>query len=123
MSNWLHRQSHAPKPASRRRPLGMGATVALLFTLSAALLPASSSAAPPRQLPRLGDASSALVSPEIEDKIGRAFLQQIRATLPLSKDPILKYYTDTQLRSITQHADMQDNIHSVVLIEEKQIVW
>lgn len=84
-------------------------------------LPAASQAAPPKELPSLGDASSALVSPEIEDKIGRAFLQQIRATLPLSDDPILKYYTDVQLRDMTQHANMQDNIHSVVLIEQEQI--
>ena len=117
MSYWLHRQLSIARVgrilALRRAPV--------LALLAGLLLPASSFAAPPKQLPSLGDASSALVSPEIEDKIGRAFLQQIRAQLPLSDDPILKYYTDTQLRSITQHADMQDNIHSVVLIEEKQI--
>ncbi len=78
-------------------------------------------AAPPSELPRLGDTSSAMVSPEMERKIGESFLQQIRAALPLSDDPILKYYTDVQLRSLTQHSELRDGILSVVLIDEEQI--
>lgn len=79
------------------------------------------SAAPPKDIPLLGDSSSALVSLETESRIGASFLQQIRASLPLSQDPLLKYYTDVQLRRLTQYSELRDGILSVVLINDPQI--
>ena len=81
----------------------------------------SAGAAPPDDLPRLGDTSSAVVSPALEAKIGRNLLQQVRAGLPLSKDPILKYYAETQLRHMAQHSELRDGILGVVLIDSPQI--
>lgn len=58
---------------------------------------------------------------ETEARIGQSFLQQIRASLPLSADPLLKYYTDVQLRRLTQYSELRDGILSVVLINDEQI--
>ena len=41
-------------------------------------------------LPTLGDASSSLISPEMERRIGEDFLKQVRAALPTVDDPIGK---------------------------------
>jgi len=97
-----------------RRWLAMGALCTVLAGTPA-------TAAPPRDLPLLGDSSSALVSLETEARIGASFLQQIRAALPLSSDPLLKYYTDVQLRRLTQYSELRDGILSVVLINDDQI--
>ena len=103
-----------PQKRHARRWLSIGA--ACLVLSSSPAIPA-----PPKELPLLGDSSSALVSLETEARIGASFLQQIRATLPLSSDPLLKYYTDVQLRRLTQYSELRDGILSVVLIDDPQI--
>jgi len=97
-----------------KRWLTAGALCTVLSTSPAAT-------APPSDLPLLGDSSSALVSLETEARIGADFLKQIRASLPLSSDPLLKYYTDVQLRRLTQYSELRDGILSVVLINDDQI--
>lgn len=89
--------------------------------LGACLVAPNGLAVPPKDIPLLGDSSSALVSLETEQRIGANFLQQIRASLPLSQDPLLKYYTDVQLRRLTQYSELRDGILSVVLINDAQI--
>lgn len=89
--------------------------------LGACLIAPATMAAPPKDIPLLGDSSSALVSLETEGRIGESFLKQIRAGLPLSQDPLLKYYTDVQLRRLTQYSELRDGILSVVLINDAQI--
>ena len=103
----------------RRGSLARASLLASAFSLLLSTLPAR--AEPPRELPLLGDSSSALVSLETESRIGQNFLQQIRASLPLSTDPLLKYYTDVQLRRLTQYSELRDGILSVVLIDDDQI--
>lgn len=72
-------------------------------------------------LPVLGDASSSLISPEMEREIGRDFLKQIHSSLPTVSDPILKYYVANQLTDLAQHSQLKENIQSVVLIDSDQI--
>lgn len=72
-------------------------------------------------LPVLGDASSSLISPEMERQIGRDFLKQIHAGLPTISDPILKYYVARQLADLAQHSQLKENLQSVVLIDSEQI--
>ena len=73
--------------------------VLLLVVLPLVVLPLGTarSAEQPLQLPELGDASSALISPALERQIGEDFLKQINASLPTSSDPILKYYVERQI--------------------------
>ena len=72
-------------------------------------------------LPVLGDASSSLISPEMERQIGRDFIKQIHAGLPTISDPILKYYVTGQLNELAQHSQLKDNLQGVVLIDSDQI--
>ena len=73
------------------------------------------------KLPELGDASSALVSPEAEKAIGEQFLKQIRAQLPTIDDPILKYYTNLNLFRLATHSDLKEVVLHPVLIDSDQI--
>lgn len=107
-----------PDRAQRRGRISASLRVTLL---SACLLGPTAVAKPPSDIPLLGDSSSALVSLETEARIGADFLKQIRASLPLSRDPLLKYYTDVQLRRLTQYSELRDGILSVVLINDAQI--
>ncbi len=72
-------------------------------------------------LPVLGDASSSLISPEMERQIGSQFLKQLHAALPTIDDPILKYWVSNQIGDIAQYSQLRDNLMQVVLIDNDQI--
>lgn len=72
-------------------------------------------------LPVLGDASSSLISPEMERQIGGQFLKQLHAALPTSDDPILKYWVDRHMAELAQHSQLRDNLMQVVLIDNAEI--
>lgn len=74
-----------------------------------------------RDLPVLGDASSSLISPEMERQIGSQFLKQLHAALPTVDDPILKYWVSWQISELAQHSQLRDNLMQVVLIDNEQI--
>ena len=74
-----------------------------------------------RELPSLGDASSSLISPQLEREIGEQFLKQIHAALKTSSDPLMKYYVEGHLRSLAQHSDLREAIQSVVVIDNPEI--
>ncbi len=74
-----------------------------------------------QDLPVLGDASSSLISPEMERQIGSQFLQQLHAALPTVDDPILKYWVSGQISELAQHSQLRDNLMQVVLIDNDQI--
>jgi predicted Zn-dependent protease len=74
-----------------------------------------------RDLPVLGDASSSLISPEMEHAIGEQFLKQLHATAPTISDPILKYWVSWQLGDLVQHSQMRDNLLEVVIIDSDDI--
>ena len=104
-------------------------TDTITSTRLAALLAASvgladlylSHAAVPDALPELGDASSAIVSPAEERRLGQMFLKQVRSDVPAIDDEILKYYVATQLRQIAQHSDLKDATLYPVLIDNSEI--
>lgn len=73
------------------------------------------------KLPSLGDASSSLISPDLERRIGESFLKQIHSSLPTVDDPLLKYYIEGQLIELVQHSDLREAILGVVIIDNDQI--
>jgi beta-barrel assembly-enhancing protease len=73
------------------------------------------------RLPELGDRSSAVVSMETEQRIGEQLLRQVRAQLPLSDDPLLKYYTEMLLFRLAEHSELTNRNLSMVLIDSPQI--
>src|SRR6056297_1952176 len=63
-----------------------------------------------QDLPVLGDASSSLISPEMERQIGGQFLKQLHAALPTVNDPILKYWVDRHITGLAQHSQYNDSL-------------
>ena len=87
----------------------------------AALCSASSSYAEPQKLPSLGDASSSIISPQMERQIGTAFLKQLHSALPTVSDPLIKYYVEGQLRNLVQFSDLREAVMSVVVVDNPNI--
>lgn len=75
----------------------------------------------PEDLPVLGDASSSLISPEMEREIGRQFLKQLHAALPTVSDPIMKYWVTWHITDLTQHSQLKDTLMQVVVIDNQEI--
>ena len=97
-------------------PLRLGAAVAFALTMAAVV-----HGAPPKDLPVLGDASSSLISPEMERQIGRDFLKQIHAMLPTIDDPLLKHYVAKHIADLSQYSQLKEKVLSTVLIDSNQI--
>ena len=72
-------------------------------------------------LPDLGDASSSLISPQMEREIGEDFLKRVHSALPTVDDPVLKYYVHQQLSNLAQHSELRERVLSTVLIDSSQI--
>ena len=72
-------------------------------------------------LPSVGDASSRLISPQMERQLGENFLKQVHAALPTVDDPILKYYVQRQLADMVQYSELREPILATVLIDNKDI--
>jgi beta-barrel assembly-enhancing protease len=75
----------------------------------------------PDKLPSLGDGSSALISPQLEKRIGESFLRQVNANLTTVDDPLLKYYVGNQIAHLAQYSDLREAILSVVIIDDPNI--
>lgn len=107
-----------------KRPFGkLRARSALLARLMVcgALIGAQTVAANPKQLPSLGDASSSLISPQMEKEIGESFLKQLHAALPTADDPLIKYFVTGHLNDLAQYSDLQEPIMNVVVIDNPDI--
>ncbi len=96
--------------------------ILLLFALAIGTLLARVTVATlPTELPELGDASSAVVSMETEQRIGKQLLRQVRAQVPTMRDPLLKYYTELNLYRLAEHSDLKNIQLFPVLIDAQEI--
>ncbi|HSP01174.1 MAG TPA: M48 family peptidase, partial [Thioalkalivibrio sp.] len=78
------------QPARRtHQPIIMLARLLLLCLLLPGLLLAE------QNLPEMGDAASALLSPNQEQQLGRSLLREVRRTLPLDHDPQINGYVQS----------------------------
>lgn len=83
--------------------------ICLLFSTSPAL-------STDEQLPSLGDASSGIVSPEQEYRLGRAWLRQLRSQAPIVHDPLIHDYLYNLVYRLASASDLeQPNIEMVVI--------
>ncbi|MCX7065998.1 MAG: M48 family metalloprotease, partial [Proteobacteria bacterium] len=73
------------------------------------------------ELPDLGDSSSAVVSLEVEQEIGKQLLREVHAQVPTVSDPILKYFTETQLYRLAEHSELKRKQLFPVLIDAQEI--
>ena len=89
--------------------------------LSAFLLSILISGLTAPQLPSLGDASSRIVSPELEKRIGEDFLKQLHSSMKTSDDPLLKYYTESKIKELIQYSNFRDQILSIILVDNPNL--
>jgi predicted Zn-dependent protease len=91
-----------------------------LMLLSIGLSPVAR-AAPMDDLPMLGDASSGIVSREMEARIGEDFMRQIRAQLPTHTDPLIIYWMEQLLFDLAAASDLRDPSLHLVMVDSGQI--
>lgn len=72
-------------------------------------------------LPDLGDTSSAIVSPEQEYRLGRAWLRQLRAQAPLIHDPLIYDYLHNLVYRLASASDIQRPDIEMVVINSSAI--
>ena len=95
--------------------------LARLGAILAVALPCLAVADAADDLPMVGDASSRLISPQMERELGENFLKQVHAALPTVEDPILKYYVQRQLTGLIQYSELREPILATVLIDSEEI--
>lgn len=72
-------------------------------------------------LPSLGDASSAVVSPLQEHLLGRAWLSLLRGQVPQMNDPQLKSFVENTVYRLVETSQVQDRRLEFVLIQSPQL--
>ena len=106
---------------THRLQMGKQLALCLLGTLMSTLILLNPAYGAEHDLPSLGDASSAIISPQLERQIGESFLKQLHSALRTSNDPLIKYYVEKQLRNLVQHSRLREAIMSVVVVDNPQI--
>lgn len=72
-----------------------------------------------QELPSLGDSASAILSEHEEEKIGQTIMRQLRGSVPLESDPLIKYYVNKVCYQIAEHSDLASvNLHPVIIKSE-----
>ena len=74
-----------------------------------------------QELPSLGDGASRMVSPQLERRIGEAFLRQLHANLPISKDVLVQYFVEQHMHNLAQHAQMRGSLQSIIVVDNPEI--
>jgi len=72
-------------------------------------------------LPSLGDASSAIVSPAQEHQLGRAWLSLLRGQVPHLSDPQLKDYVESSVYRLSETSQVQDRRLEFILLNSPQL--
>ncbi|WP_462402952.1 M48 family metallopeptidase [Pseudomonas sp. Marseille-QA0332] len=72
-------------------------------------------------LPALGDASSAIVSPQQEHQLGRAWLSLLRGNVRQLSDPQLKDYVETTVYRLAETSQLQDRRLEFILIDSREL--
>ena len=72
-------------------------------------------------LPSLGDASSAIVSPQQEHQLGRAWLSLLRGQVKQLNDPQLKDYVETSVYRLSETSQLNDRRLEFILIDSKEL--
>lgn len=91
----LHRLSDMKHQSTQSRLHRTALALACAGALGLAGLPGTDAGAGQFDLPDMGDSSDALLSSGAEVRVGRAFMRQVRASLPVSDDPLLTAYLES----------------------------
>ena len=72
-------------------------------------------------LPVLGDTSSAMISPQQEYELGRAWLGAFRSRVKTLDDPELQLYLENLLFDLAEHSDLHDHRLELVIINNPNL--
>ncbi len=72
-------------------------------------------------LPSLGDSSSAIVSPEQEHQLGRAWLSILRGQVRQLEDPLLKDYVESSVYRLAENSQLNDRRLEFILLASPQL--
>ena len=89
----------------------------LLLAVCLALSPAARA----NDLPSLGDASSAIVAPEQEYQLGRAWLSMLRGQVAQLSDPLLKDFVERHVYRLAETSQLQDRRLEFVILDSPQL--
>lgn len=73
------------------------------------------------ELPSLGDASSSVVSPQAESKLGNAWLRMFRSQVRTVSDPLLSDYLEHVVFDLATHSQLKEAQLKLVVIENPTI--
>ena len=73
------------------------------------------------ELPALGDASSALISPEQEHRLGRAWLSVLRGQVKQLPDPLVKHYIETSVARLSETSQLNDRRLEFILLASPEL--
>lgn len=91
--------------------------IPVCFSLCLAALPAG--AVP--TLPDLGDPGAQWLTPEQQFRMGRAWLRQMRARVPVLSDPLIQEYTENLTYRLASHSELKEPDLAVVVINNRNI--
>lgn len=72
-------------------------------------------------LPSLGDSTSAIVSPQQEHDLGRAWLSVLRSQVGQLSDPQLKDYVENSVYRLAESSEVQDRRLEFILVDSKEL--
>jgi predicted Zn-dependent protease len=87
----------------------------------AGMLFLASASADELKLPKLGESSNSLFSPEQEYQLGRAWLRMFRSRAPTLDDPLLQDYLEDLVYRLVTHSELQDRRIEVVVVDNPVI--
>lgn len=73
------------------------------------------------EVPVLGDASSAVISPQEEYELGQQVLKAYRSQMPTSSDPIIYNYLEELISDIAAYSELDNKSFDLLVIESPEI--
>lgn len=84
-------------------------------------LPALPTRAADVEVPMLGDASSAVISPQEEYELGQQVLKAYRSQMPTSSDPIIYSYLEQLITDMVAHSELDTKSFDLLVIETPEM--
>lgn len=75
----------------------------------------------PNTLPTLGQPADLIADGPTEQRLGQAWLRQLRGNAPLWPDPLVRDYVESLLYALSLHTPLQQPNFSVVVVDDTQV--
>lgn len=103
------------------RSLRKGSSTLKILASSLLISLASTHAVADFNLPELGDASSAIVSPKQEYDLGQTWLRLYRSRVPTSSDPLIHSYTEQLLNRLAKSSQLKSRQLELIVVKNSSM--